>query len=580
MSTKTENIKNFINQTGKDNQLFLFVGSDNIDSTSDSNSSQIETWKYSDFSLKIGKDNIIPVVPNVKWVKKRIYTPWKSNKTNAGNYYAYNDFNGYVYLCISDNKEHRDDYLGKNVSNNIPSHTAGDVSYEDGYTWKALYKITPNLERFVTEQWIPVVSFDLFEDIDKSNAYTQMQSFCSPAGTKTSGKCALYFKQNIKYLSHLGTYINGIKGNLYEYFTMECHDCYNTFKDHPNFVVNFTTQTTPNSTVTIKDTYDLIGELIDQNKIPVSSPYYYLHKANKDSPEEGYIVSATINLGSRDIEELSISTDNPELTIQSNTGSGAAIRLKTFRSAINNKIYVNGIEIISRGSGYKDIKLSLTSASMLGSLSANSLVSLITVNLDEIDGLGFDPMLVLNAKHSMIDVRVDKPTIETANISIPSTINFYTLIQNPKYDNEIDVVAGTTENKYLNTLYRTTTKLSVSTPTNIGGDPILPQVEEVGVITKTDGSIISDIIVSKIIPPTTPGGDSKFEIKGIEYNEAELIVGSNFVVDGVNYTVNTVDASPSLIQYSGKILSTNKTTAINVIDEDTALIRINMVKGM
>lgn len=577
MSTKTENVKKFINQTGKENQLFLFVGSNNTNTSSNAPVTDLETWRYSDFSLKIGKDNLIPVVKNVKWTQKKTYTPWSANVENYGNFYVYNESNGYVYLCISDNRENRTDYISKNVSNNIPSHVSGDVTYSDGFTWKALYKITPSIERFVTEQWIPVVSFDVFDDLDKTTPYQQMQSFCSPSTTKTSGNCAIYFKDNIKYLSHTGTYLNGIKGNLYETFTMECFDCYNTFKDHPLFLVDFTT-TTPSNTIEIKDTYDVVGELIDQKKISTASPYYYLYQVNKDSPNEGYIVSAFINLNGVNQENLSISKPNPELTIYSNSGTGASIRLKTFTSAINNKIYVYGIEILSKGSGYKDIKLKLDSATMLGSLTADQLMALIDINLDEVDGLGFDPMKVLNCKHTMIDVRIDKPTIETSNLALPNHINFYSLVQNPKYDTTFGSVAGTTENKYLSTLYRTTVRLTVTAPSGVGG-PILPSPDDTGDVTLANGDVIKDLNISTIIPSKT-GGNPKFEVKGIEYGQATDLIGSTIVVNGINYTVNTVDSQPTLVQYSGKVLSTNKTDDITIQDIDTAIVRINMVKGM
>ena len=75
MSTKIENIKNFINQIGKENQLFLFVGTNSTDTKSNSTKSEIDLWKDSDFSFKIGKDNVIGVIPNVKWVKRRAYKP-------------------------------------------------------------------------------------------------------------------------------------------------------------------------------------------------------------------------------------------------------------------------------------------------------------------------------------------------------------------------------------------------------------------------------------------------------------------------------------------------------------------------
>lgn len=52
MNSKVENIKNFINQTGKENQLFLFVGGSNTDNQSNSSSTEIETWKQTDFAVK------------------------------------------------------------------------------------------------------------------------------------------------------------------------------------------------------------------------------------------------------------------------------------------------------------------------------------------------------------------------------------------------------------------------------------------------------------------------------------------------------------------------------------------------
>lgn len=573
MSTKIENIKNFINQIGKENQLFLFVGSNSTDTKSNSIKSEIDLWKDSDFSYKIGKDNIIGVVPNVKWIKKRSYKPWSSTEYNIENYYVYNTNNGYVYLCISDNLENRIDKQNQNVSNYIPSHISGDYTYEDGYTWKALYKITPNLEKFVTEQWIPVISFDNFEVLDKNSEYAQMQNYCYPLSTKDTAKCCLYYSKNYRYIDGNGNTVNAVKGNLHTSFNfLTCNECYNLFKDHPNFISVFSSDIS--STITIKDTYDLVGELIQQNKIAISSPYYYLYKANENSPDEGYVVSAKIDLSQFSLDNLSISKDNPELTVYSNTGSGARIALKTYRS-ISNKIIVNGIEIISKGSGYRDIQLSLNSASMLGSVSNDTLISAIKIDLDELDGLGFDPMTVLNVNHAMIDIIIDRSSLNTSNLSVPNNINFYGLIQNPKYGSSFEYIAGSNENKYTSTLYRTTTKLSVyATSSN-------PSPNKSARITKNNGTIFRDLKVTKVVPASVLGPSSiaTVEVKGLDYKNISLIDGT-ITIDTTTYTIKAVDTSPLFVQYSGNILSTNKTTAITLEDEDTAIFRINMVKGM
>lgn len=575
MNSKVENIKNFINQAGKENQLFLFVGSSNKEGQSNSSATEIETWKETDFAVKLAKDNLVAVVPNVTWSKSRVYTTWDASVANEGNYYVYNETNGYVYLCLSNNPDNRIDLEGKVVSTFIPNHVSGDYTYGDGYTWKALYRITPNLEKFVSDDWIPIVSFDIFDAIDKNNLHTQMDNFCYPNANGASGNCSIYFKQNTQYFDADGDIVNGTKGSvLYTFQDLTCDQCYNMFKDHPTYMSVFSSSTNP-STIEIKDTYDIVGEMIQSRKIAPSSPYYYLYQANQNAPNEGYIVSVKIDLSSFQEKDRIVTEENPQLTLLSNSGSGGGIRLKTYNYESKNFIY--GIEITSIGSGYKDLKLDLTSASLSGTKSVQDLMSVIKVNLDEIDGLGFDPMKILNSSHVMIDSRIDKPTLDASNLSIPQSINFYSLIQNPKYvDNSFESIAGTTENKYISTLYRTTTKLILSTPTEN------PQPNSEATITKEDGTVLRDLSITNVkpAPAINPSATATAELKGIEYTQVSDLVNSTIDIDGTSFTIQSIDESPSLVQYSGKILSTNKTTTLQIDDVDTALIRINMVKGM
>lgn len=73
MSTKSQNVKTFINQVGIDKQLFVFVGSDTNNTTSDSTQTEIDIWNNSDFSLRVGQNSVCAVVENHKWVEKRSY---------------------------------------------------------------------------------------------------------------------------------------------------------------------------------------------------------------------------------------------------------------------------------------------------------------------------------------------------------------------------------------------------------------------------------------------------------------------------------------------------------------------------
>jgi hypothetical protein len=202
------------------------------------------------------------------------------------------------------------------------------------------------------------------------------------------------------------------------------------------------------------------------------------------------------------------------------------------------------------------------------------LLSLIEINLDEIDGLGFDPMKVLNAEHAMVDVRIDKPTLNNSNLSIPSSINFYTLMQNPRYNS--DYIAGTNENKYTSTLYRTTAKVSVYTPvTN-------PSPDKTARITKSDGTVLRDLKVGKVTGSSvySPTAVAQLELKGLEYSEFNNLSNSTITIDGTSFTIKAVENVPQFNQYSGKVLSSKKTTSLDISDVETAIIRINMVKGM
>lgn len=584
MSTKTENVKTFINQVGKENQLFLFVGnSTNTDASSNSAKATIDTWKESDFSIKLGKDNVIAVVPKIKWVRNRSYSPWDSYGQANSNNYIYNDNNGYVYLCISDDADNRADLSGNKGSYNIPSHISGDYTYDDGYTWKALYKITPSLEKFVTETWIPVISFDTYETGDKSSPFAQLQSSCSPYSAEEDGNCAIYYKENTQYYNKLGTLTNSNKGSRSAIFTnLSCSECYQLFANHPIYTSRFYKKTT-DLTIDIKDTSDIVGDLISQNIISTASPYYYLYYANANSPDEGYVVSANIDLSAFDLSERKISAENPELTVISNTGVGASIILKTYLGNDGNN-YVTGIQVVSGGSGYKDIAISLTSANLLGAKTAEDLISNIKINLDDVDGLGFDPMKALNVQHTMIDVRVDKHTLQTSNVSVPSSINFYSLIQNPKYGSNtaFQYQAGSSENKYQTTVTRTTTKITIA----LGGKSAPVQNSNMTIIDST-GKVVNNLGIAQATntvdflgPIPSFADEAEMELKQIEYTDNVNLAGGTIISDGESYTILSLDATPNLVQYSGKVLSSTKTTAIAIQDTDTALIRINMVKGM
>lgn len=582
MSTKSQNTKNFINQTGVQKQLFVFVGSDTTNSTSNSTQTAIDIWNHSDFALRVGQNSVSAVVPNYKWIAKRAYTPWSSENSNTGNFYAYNDQNGYVYVCISDNASNIVTTY-KNISNIRPTHISGIETYSDGYSWLCLYKITPSYERFITSKWIPVFSFDTFDATEQQTQLQQTQTFCD-SSTGEIGKCAIYAKLALSTDDDAGTieYQSGALFTIAENIT--CSDCYYLMYNNDKFTsVFYSISDTIPTTMVVKDAYEQVGDLILENQLSSASPYYYLYNINENSNlNDGCILSAFLDLRSFTNDQLIVNQENPEFTISSNTGSDGRIRLLT--NIIQDSYVITGIEVISRGSNYKEIILDMND-SIFNGISASTLIDKINVNLDKIDHIGIDPVSVLGAEHAMIDARIEKKTLTDAGIGIPQVVNFFGLIENPiGISGSIEVISGSDFNKKVDILYRTTIKAGISV---LGSSSILPITDEVYDTTTPKGEPISDLTIGgidNIISGVT--SSCVAEIKNVPYQNATDLIDSVLVgpIGGfpkTGSTIDTIEEIPTFVQYTGSILSTTKLTSdLPISDVDSIIIRINMVRGM
>ena len=576
MSTKSNNAKNFVKDVGTKKQLFVFIGSDTTNPTSESTKSQIDIWNRSDFSVRVGQNSVIPVIPNVKWIQNNVYYPWSSNTANVDNFYAYNNQSGYVYLCISDNIYNRSDRRGSSLSTVRPTHTTGVVTYSDGYTWKVLYKITSSIERFVSAKWIPVVSFDIFDSSSQATHLEIAQTFCV-AGTGITGQCAIYAKKPLSTDDNDGT-IEYVIGDLFTIANnITCSDCHYFMKDNDNFVSIFyeSADTVP-TTLLIEDRYTEVGRMVTDQELSSASPYYHLYNINaNDELEEGSIVSAFVDLSV--FTDLIVQVANPEATITSNSGSGGRIRMTTYIDSLGNYV-VSGLEILARGSGYKDITLSFGEGDLGESIDPDTLPPAITINLDTMDGLAFDPITVLNAQHVMIDARLEKQTIDAAGIGIPDVINFFGLVENPVgISGAASVISGSNLNKKRDVIFRTTTKIQTSSD----NENLKPDIGEDYTVV-TGNKTITDLSIGGIINTADEVGITReVEIKNIIYTSAASMVGKTLSGTKTGTVVSSILESPSFIQYTGNILSTTKlSSTLNVSDTDSVIIRINMVKGM
>ena len=108
MSVKSDKVQKYIAEIGSKTQKYLLLGKSRTSSATDnSNTSSINLWRDSQITYRIGKNDVVGVVPNVSWNKSTVYTPWSSSGINTGSFYSHNKSNGIVYLCLSDNSKNR-----------------------------------------------------------------------------------------------------------------------------------------------------------------------------------------------------------------------------------------------------------------------------------------------------------------------------------------------------------------------------------------------------------------------------------------------------------------------------------------
>ena len=303
MGNKTTTIKNYLKDIGTNNQLFFLFG--NTPTTTDSNTDEqaIDVWKNSSMSYRVARKDSIAVVPTVYWSSGNAYTTWSAKQQNTGQYYAWNKTNGIVYLCIGNNDLNRLDLEGTINSVEVPSHAYGLKKYSDGYTWLSLYKITSDLLRFVSSTWMPVISFDDYRTTDNSR-YSKAQSFCNNNQSQ-QGYCGVYTKSGTQIPDGTSSFETYVAGSLISTVESTCSDCYYLFENDDRFISQFSTST-PASSIIIKDKFDEIAELVANNAISPSSPYYALYNISANGLPDGAIISAIIDLSNFDLNDFEL----------------------------------------------------------------------------------------------------------------------------------------------------------------------------------------------------------------------------------------------------------------------------------
>ena len=260
------------------------------------------------------------------------------------------------------------------------------------------------------------------------------------------------------------------------------------------------------------------------------------------------------------ISDITISYKDPEITILSDTGTGAKIRLKTVVqtspsvTVSNRKYKIIGIEVINIGdTAYIDYDISSSlSAVMTKESSANisRIASAITLGFSSIEG--FNLRNLLQAQYSIITLIANTEDIES--VIEQTQFNSFGIVEDIKDDSDNLVFTPTSTTKIVsNNVKITATQLSGSTS-------ILDDFEVKTTLTLQNKTKYSK---GKVASSKLSGGSSLVsEIEISDKNQYQINDTLKSAKSSSVYIINSV-TRPSTKAFSGKVLhigSTNFST--------------------
>ena len=439
-SINTDNLEDFYERLSKGQDKYaFFLGGIEAGTNYDTAAGDRNVWEDVSLLYHVRKNDAKPVVRRINYETKKTYDPWRAaGNTSKDNYYVLNQTNGVIYLCVSSNSLNRIDYFGNSNSTYTPSFEDGiEKTYPDGYTWRRLYKLDTNSRRFLTDNLMPVN--DAIKDYEEFPTVVGLQALtkyvCSNGGDEV-GSCGLYPRIK-QYVPEDDTYIAA--GYLWEKITdVPCYRCYDLAQrldmEH-RFVAGAGSLIAVPASISLETNLDKINAA---QLNPNSNEKVQAELVTSSSAKDGEILSMFINLLNLSFTDKQVTVENPEVIITSATGTGASVRLITYRD-INGNIVVDGIELVSGGSGYYDYALTIPSIS-----NASTFLSVIETNIEPIDGFANSTRKLLNTTQVAFKVEFDSNDIVDAGVK-QTTFTTYGLLKNPQTTS--DVVFGSDLNK-------------------------------------------------------------------------------------------------------------------------------------
>ena len=542
-------------------------------------------WSDINFLQRVRESDVSLVVNRVDWTAGQVYYPYDSTGVPTGatgaerNYYALTDADE-VFLCLGADEKNRSNNFGKSSSTIKPTRDNDNTILDDGYRWKFLYKLDLAQAKFKTRNYMPVV------DISNRNGFSSTASIsedvfrrgCGFSSGET-GSCCFYYDESEK---------NQVTGEVFSAGEFDfciddtlCSNCYRIArKMNRNYTFNLgaTCGTSTGtggcpSTLVQKKGYEY---LLDQVKTisPNSNDYLQALSFKNAIDNDGQIQSVSVDLEGITDANLETFSSKPTIEINSSTGTGGIINLTTKNAGFSagSELYViDGVELTSPGTGYRDITLSEI---------PDALTNKLKVSLDYYGGLAANPARVLNATKFMISVTLRTDQIASTSGSDQSEFNRYGLIRDVlsigttssgatalfKTGSE----ANTNEPKVISNVTKITTSKGSSPAFNFGTtSPTFPKSINVVDATKTSTADLrkasttkSVLNAAKVVNSKQGATSAQAIIEVIAPNSDIFKSGdslANIGATGTQYTISKI-VTPEIKPFTGEVVASNSTS--------------------
>ena len=472
-----------------------------------------------------------------------------------------------VFVCMGANEKNRYDQFGLSTSTIKPTRANQNTVLADGYSWRFLYKIDLADKTFLSNTYMPVPDINEY-DIVPSTASKKEEAFRRGCGNNAgaSGSCCFYYKEDAIDPVTSDAFSKGDLDFCTE--NIKCTNCFAIAKAlNRSYIFNLLGNCTDNpcaSTTTIKSGYELA--LDQQRKTSPNRNLYLQANVYKDAKAEiGQIQSVSIDLSGLSVSDLTTTTKDPVVEISSSSGENAVVQLTTYKSGSN--YVIDGIEVITKGSGYRDASiLSVT----------NSLENRIRINLDYQDGLFADPRRLLNATRVMVRVGIRTDRLADDFGTNQVTFRRYGIIRDVQSQGQTtNFQAGSDTGTGQIQRFSNVKKINVTSPSNIsfGATPTF----DISSISHDKTKIVNEKGLNVFNNLTQ---DSKTKVPqsakivatkqvGAKAATLELIEASDTVQVGDElvlntdltdvFTVSQVTSSPTVTPFTGKLVSSNDT---------------------